>query len=71
MIKNKTIVCWGAYKYFDSKIDIVKQKYKIDYIFPGDFPTDVNLRGIPAINKERIKELKNPVVVIAFAKYKD
>lgn len=68
MWKNYTTIIWGAYQYFNEKIDLLMPKIQVDFVYPGEFETTVNLRNIPKIEKSKIKSEKNPFVIISFAK---
>ncbi len=70
-MNNKTTIIWGAYQTFDKKVDLLLKDTVIDYVYPGAYPTKVNLRNITKINKEEIEKIKNPFVIISFAKSKD
>ncbi len=72
MKDKKTTIIWGAYQSFDKKIDnLIKKGIEIDFVYPGDYPTSVDLRNIKMIQKEEIEQQKNPYVIISFAKEKD
>ena len=61
MKDKKTTIIWGAYQSFDKKIDnLIKKGIEIDFVYPGDYPTSVDLRNIKMIQKEEIEQQKNP-----------
>ena len=70
-MNNETVIVWGGYQTFDKKIDTLLKKQSVDYVYPGDYPTNIDLRNLELISKEEIEKKKNPFIIISLAREKD
>lgn len=68
----RTIVVWGAQKYFDGNIDQFEKRHKVDYVYPDGQAESAKIGSYKTIGSvDEIGKLENPFVFIARADSKE